>query len=227
MAQACSAPIPREGRVPPRRSPTAEPPIRCVIADDHPPVLAALGRLLAASGLDVVGAAADGEEALSLVRDHQPDIALLDIRLPGLDGVQALRRIGLLSPRTRVVLYTGYSDPRLLRQGLAAGAQGIVLKESPVQEVVRALRAVAAGARYVDATATRLLGAGDPPCSLSRREQQVLELLAAGLDTEAIARRLALSPHTLRTHIRNLLRKLGARTRAQAVAEALRRGLLS
>jgi len=197
-----------------------------VIAEDHPPVLDALARVLAGSGVEVVGAARTGEEALALVRSRRPDVALLDVRLPGLSGVDALRRIRLVSPETRVALYTGYSDAPLLREGLAAGARGVVLKESPVDEIVRAVRAVAAGEVYVDAAASRLLGGGDPESVLTPREREVLRLLAGGLDTEETARRLSISTHTLRTHIRNAMGKLGVRTRPQAVAEALRRRLI-
>lgn len=189
-------------------------------------MLDALTRLLTRSGIQVVGEARSGEEALSLVSSHRPDVALLDIRMPGLGGVEALKRMRLLSPQTKVVLYTGYSDALLLRQGLEAGADGVVLKESPVDEIVRAVRAVAAGRTYLDAAAARLLGGEATGPVLTPREREALHLLAGGLRTEEVARRLSISTHTLRTHIANAMGKLGVRTRAQAVAEALRRNLI-
>ncbi len=199
--------------------------IRCVVADDHPPVLDALVQVLEASGIDVVGTARSGEEAVALVSRLRPDVALLDVRLPGLSGVDALRRIALVAPDVRVCLYTGYSDPALLREGLAAEAAAVVLKESPVEEIVHAVRAAASGERYLDPTAAATL-AGEAQPTLTPRERQVLELLAAGLETHQIARRLGISSHTLRTHIAKAMDKLGARTRPQAVAEALRRRLI-
>lgn len=203
----------------------AELQIRCVVVDDHPPVLEALAGVLAGSGIDVVGTARSGKEAVHLVRRLRPDVALLDIRLPDLSGVEALRRIALLAPGTRVALYTGYSDAALLREGLEAGAQAVVLKESPVEEVVQAVRAAASGRRHLDPAAAALLEGAEGP-ALTPRERQVLQLLAAGLETDEVARRLGLSPHTLRTHIANAMAKLKARTRPQAVAEALRRRLI-
>ncbi len=205
---------------------TAESRIRCVIAEDHPPVLDALARLLAQAGIEVAGTARTGEEALSLLRRVEPEVALVDVRLPRLDGLQLTRRLRATSATTRVVLYTGFGDASLLEEGLASGADGLVLKESPVEEIVEAVRAVARGETYVDNAASQLLGGKGGVPLLTPREQEVLSLLASGLDTDKVATRLGVSRHTLRTHIRNLMAKLGARTRPQAVAEGLRRGLI-
>ncbi|MER3408840.1 MAG: DNA-binding response regulator [Meiothermus sp.] len=205
---------------------TAEPGICCVIAEDHPPVLEALARLLSQAGIEVVGTARDGEEALALVRQLQPEVALVDVRLPRLSGLQVARRLRAVSAATRVLLYTGYGDAPLVKEGLASGASGLVLKESPVEEIVDAVRAVAGGKTYVDSAAARRLASTEGIPLLTPREREVLSLLASGLDTDEAASKLGITPHTLRTHIRNLMTKLGARTRPQAVAEGLRRGLI-
>jgi DNA-binding NarL/FixJ family response regulator len=124
--------------------------VACVIADDHPAVLEAVAEFVAHGGIEIVGRASDGEEALALIEQRRPDVALVDVRMPKLGGIELARRAKRSVPETAVVLYTGYGDRALLTEALDAGVAGFVLKEAPMDDVLRALRTVAAGGQYVD-----------------------------------------------------------------------------
>jgi DNA-binding NarL/FixJ family response regulator len=201
----------------------------CLVADDHPAMVEALVGLLTQSGVQVVARASDGEAALARLTRLRPDIALLDVRLPRMSGIEVAQRATLASPTTAVVLYTAYGDSAVLMDALDAGARGLVLKDSPLPDLVRALETVLTGGTYVDPVLAGSFARGhresDLP-DLTRRERDVLRLLADGLSNEEIGRRLFLSPETVRTHVRKAMRKLDANTRTQAVAEALRRSLI-
>jgi DNA-binding NarL/FixJ family response regulator len=205
--------------------------ITCVIADDHPAILDAVRRALADAGIEVVGEALDGDEAMQLVEEHGPTVALIDVKMgPGVNGIEVTRRIRRSSPETAAVLYTSYGDRSLLVEALDAGARGYVLKGAPLEELVRAVRHVAGGGSYVDgALVPALSGAAalDHAPQLTERERDVLRLLAEGLRNEEIGRRLYISPETVKAHVAKAMRKLDADTRTQAVAEALRHAIIS
>ena len=204
--------------------------ITCLVADDHPAVVEAVADVLEQNGIDVVGRARDGEEALAKLEAARPRVALLDLRMPGLSGIEVARRIARSSPKTAVILYTAFGDRALLTEALDAGARGFVLKEAPLAEVVRAVELVAGGKTYVDPVLAGVLSSGpatDRMATLTERERQVLRLLADGQTNEEIGRELFISPETVSTHVRKAMTKLDADTRTQAVATALRQSLIA
>jgi two-component system response regulator DesR len=198
--------------------------IRLVIADDQALVRGALAALLELEGdLVVVGAAADGDEAVRLVREHAPDVCLMDIQMPGTDGIDATTRIREASPGTRVLIVTTFARPGYLRQALDAGASGFVVKDTPAEQLADAVRRVHAGHRVVDpALAEESLFTGTSP--FSERERQVLRLAADGRSAAAIASEVFLSPGTVRNHLSSAIGKTGAANRAQAVRIAQDKG---
>ena len=205
--------------------------ITCVIADDHPPILDAVRRGLESAGIEVVGQALDGDEAARLIEEHRPTLALLDVRIGrGVTGLEVTRRIRRSSPETATVLYTSHDDPAFLTEALDAGARGYILKGAPLDELVRALRLVADGGMYVDGALVPALVSPDAveqAPNLTPRERDVLRLLASGMRNEEIGRELFISPETVKAHIAKAMRKLESDTRTQAVAEALRRSIIS
>ena len=202
--------------------------VSCLVADDHPAVLEAVADYLEAAGIRVAARARDGEEALAKIGSIRPQIALVDLSMPRVSGLEIARRVARDHPQTSVVLYTGYGDRAHLTEALDAGARGFVLKEAPMDDIVRAVRTVAAGEVYVDPVlAGALAGAvGDGAVSLTQREREVLRLLADGLSNEEIGKALFISPETVRTHVRKAMNKLDADTRTEAVAKAIRRSLI-
>jgi DNA-binding NarL/FixJ family response regulator len=203
--------------------------VTCVVADDHPAVLDAVSQFLSHRGISVIGRAADGEEALEQIEQLQPAVALVDVRMPKLDGIDLVRRARVSSPRTSLLLYTGFSDRALLTEALDAGAQGFVLKEAPLDDLLRAVTQVAAGGTYVDPVLAGTLAisfVGNEAAQLTPGERDVLRLLADGLANEEIGQRLHISAETVRKHIRKAMVKLDADTRTQAVAVALRERLI-
>jgi len=200
------------------------------VADDHPALLTAVTDVLAEVGVDVVGTARDGREALDKIKAMQPRIALVDVRMPRLSGVEVARELSRVAPDVGVILYTAYGDRALLTEALDAGARGFVLKEAPLADLARAVRTVADGGTYVDPVLAGVLAAPavtDSLPALTRREREVLRLLADGLSNEEIGKQLFISPETVRTHVRKAMDKLDADTRTQAVATALRQSLIS
>ncbi len=205
-------------------------PITCVVADDHPAMLAALAEILDRNGIRVLGRAQDGEEALEQIEALKPRVALVDIRMPRLSGIEVANRVPAVSPETSVVFYTAFGDRALLSEALDAGARGFVLKEAPLTDLVRAVERVAAGETYVDPVLAGILVSAQMTAklpTLTQREREVLRLLADGLANEEIGKRLFISPETVRTHVRKAMTKLEADTRTQAVATALRQSLIS
>jgi DNA-binding NarL/FixJ family response regulator len=204
-------------------------PVTCVVADDHPAVLEAVAEFLADSGIDVVARAHDGEEALEKIEQRKPQVALVDVRMPRLGGIELARRAQGVSPNTAIVLYTGYGDRAQLVEALDAGVRGFVLKEAPMDDLLRALKTVAAGSTYVDPVLAGTLASsiGSKAPQLTQRERDVLRLLADGLANDEIGKRLFISAETVRTHVRKAMDKLDADTRTQAVARALRDQLIS
>jgi DNA-binding NarL/FixJ family response regulator len=202
----------------------------CVVADDHPAVVEAVADVLQEHGIDVTGRARDGHEALQKIEASQPQVALLDLRMPGLSGIEVARRLARSATGTAVILYTAFGDRALLTEAMDAGARGFVLKEAPLAEVVRAVELVAAGRTYVDPVLAGVLSssaATEKMSKLTQRERDVLRLLADGLSNEEIGKTLFISPETVRTHVRKAMAKLDADTRTQAVATALRQSLIA
>lgn len=191
------------------------------IVEDHLALRSGLVLLLQAAEMRIVGAVSELGEASSMLRRRRFDVALIDIDILGGSGLELVSEILERDPESAVVIYTGLTDGEQLRRASRLGARGFVLKASAHGELIAALRLVAAGDVYTDARIARLLS-NDPGLSvhskLTPREREILGLLAQGLTGELIAHRLFLSPATVRTHIGNATRKLGASTRAQAVA---------
>jgi DNA-binding NarL/FixJ family response regulator len=179
--------------------------------------------------VEIVGRAADGEEALEKLETRKPKVALVDLRMPRLDGIELAKRTGQSTPETAVILYTGYGDRALLTEALDAGVSGFVLKEAPLDDLLRAVQIVAGGGKYVDPVlaGSLALAAGERVRQLTQRERDVLRLLAEGLTNDEIGKRLFISGETVRTHIRKAMDKLDADTRTQAVAKALRQHLIA
>jgi DNA-binding NarL/FixJ family response regulator len=200
----------------------------CLLADDHPALLDAVGGFLESRGIEVVYRARNGQEALDEVRERRPDLALLDLVLPRLSGTETARCIVREVPETAVVVYTGYADEPRLLEALDAGARGFLSKDAPLEELARAIEIVASGRTYVDASLAPTLVRPETMSipQLTARERDVLRLLSDGLRTEEVARRLFISPETVRTHLRKAMDKLEAETRTQAVAEALRKSII-
>ena len=180
-------------------------------------------------GFELVGRAGDGEEALQLIEEVKPEIALLDIRMPGSAASTSPPRSQEAVLQTSVVLYTAYPERALLLASLDAGVRGFILKEAPLEESLRALRIVAGGGSYIDAALASVLagpGSNERMLTLTKRERDVLRLLAEGMRDEQAGRTLSISPLTVRTHVQHAMAKLKCDTRTQAVAVALRESLI-
>jgi DNA-binding NarL/FixJ family response regulator len=202
----------------------------CLVADDHPAVLDSVCRYLGQNRFDVVARATRGDDALELITRERPAIALLDVRMSGLTGIEVARRASRVAPETRIVLFTGYGDRAMLEQALDAGARGFILKETSMPELLRALTIVASGGTYVDPELAGVLASGHTALALSPltpREQQILGLIADGMTNDRAGEQLGISPETVQSHVRNAMAKLDADTRTQAVATAFRRSLLA
>jgi two-component system, NarL family, response regulator DesR len=196
----------------------------CVVADDHPPIIDSLSRYLSTAGFTVLATAPDGESALAAIEAHRPVVCVADVRMPRLDGLGLARRAATTAPETAVLLYSGFADRGLVSDALDAGARGFALKDAPLEDLGRAIDLVAAGNLYVDPVLAAALATrrGSERKPLSERERQVLRLLAEGGSYAEIGGSLFLSPDTVRSHAQRAMQKLGARTRTQAVAVALR-----
>ena len=214
--------------------------IRVLIADDQTVVREGLATLLAAmEGVELVGSARDGEEAVSLAALRRPDVVLMDLRMPRCDGVEATRRLTAEQPEVRVVVLTTYADDTSVFAALEAGARGYLTKDAGAGEIAQAIRTVHAGEALLDPSVQRRLleslrspaaaVAPDPPGplpdGLTQREAEVLGLIAEGLSNQEIAAHLHVSETTVKTHINNLFSKTGVRDRAQAVRYAYGHGL--
>ncbi|HVW48607.1 MAG TPA: response regulator transcription factor [Solirubrobacterales bacterium] len=220
-----------------------EAPLRVIVADDQRVVREGLTLMLGLiDGIEPVGAAADGEEALALIAAERPDVVLMDLRMPRLDGIEATRRLAETHPRIGVVALTTYADDETVVQALQAGARGYLTKDAGAEQIRGAVERVAAGEAAIDPAVQRQLIAavrrGDPappPCpdgdelpdGLTPREAEVLELIAAGLSNGEIADRLVVSGATVKSHVNHLFAKIGARDRAQAVAYAYQHELVA
>ena len=213
--------------------------MRVVVADDQTVVREGLITLLETMpGIDVVGAAANGEEVIALVADLTPDVVLMDLRMPRVDGVEATKRIRADQPQTQVVVLTTYADDESIVGALRAGAIGYLTKDAGRDHIGRALEAAASGravldpgvqARLVDVASLpgTVAQGGSLPDGLTEREAEVLRLIAAGGSNGEIAGQLFVSEATIKTHVNRIFAKTGSRDRSQAIAYAHRRGLVS
>lgn len=213
--------------------------ISVLVADDEALVRAGFRAILETEGgFDVIGEATDGLEAVRLVSEHHPDVVLMDIRMPGVDGLEATRRIMRGSAPPRVLMLTTFGLDEYVYEALRAGASGFLLKDVPRDQLVSALRSIALGESLLAPAITRKLieayvagpapGSGTPEAltALSEREVEVLQLVAHGLSNAEIARELYLSEATVKTHVAHVLSKLGLRDRVQAVVAAYESGLV-
>ena len=205
--------------------------IRLLIADDHPVVRDGLSGMFAADpAFEVVGEAADGAEAVRLARSLEPDVILMDLRMPGMDGVTAITELARTGSIARVLVLTTYDSDSYVLPAIAAGATGYLLKDAPRAELLRAVRAAANHEAVLSPTvAARLMNRVRTPSPglLSPRESEVLKWVAAGATNREVAARLLISEATVKTHLLNLYSKLGVGDRAAAVAEAFNLGLLT
>jgi DNA-binding NarL/FixJ family response regulator len=205
-------------------------PIRLLVVDDHPVVRnGLLGMFAGDPEFEVVGEAADGAEAVAYAQALNPDVVLMDLRMPGMDGVSAIRRLAALAVRAKVLVLTTYDTDSDVLPAVEAGATGYLLKDTPRAELLRAVRAAARGEAVLSpAVATKLLGQVRAPAQndLSKRELEVLGLIAQGATNREAAARLFISEATVKTHLLHLYAKLGVSDRAAAVATAFARGLL-
>lgn len=212
--------------------------IRVAIADDHAMVREGLRSLLRAGEFEVVGEASTGREAVELVLKERPQVVLMDVRMPDMDGLAALSRIKEETPSSAVLMVTTYEDASYLVRAIAAGAAGYLLKGVGREELVEALRAVASGESVIDPSMLRTVvesvagqgGSGamaGSPSPLTEREEEVLQLVAQGLTNNQIGEKLFITEGTARAHIHNILQKLGLSDRTQAAVWAAKKGLLS
>lgn len=208
--------------------------IKLLIADDHEVVRAGIVSLVAGSDVEVVAEAATGEEAIRQALERGPDVVLLDVRMPGGDGLAALGRIKQEKPELPVLMFSTYDNPTYVARAVALGASGYILKGTGREEMLSAIRAAAAGEsawsredlrRVTGALATPRLGE-DVEVPLTRRESEVLRQMALGLTNKEIAQALGISYETVKEHVQHILRKIGVSDRTQAAVWAVRKGLV-
>jgi DNA-binding NarL/FixJ family response regulator len=205
-------------------------PLRLVLIEDHQALREGLELLLDRAGIEVLATAGTASEGRELIERHDPDVALIDIALGDESGIDLTAALIDADPERRIVLYTGSSEIELLISGLDSGARGYALKEGTQSELTTALTTVAEGGTYVDPRLHPALlsrKATSTQKALSKREREIMDLLAQGLTGEQVAAQLFLSPETIKTHIRNAMNKLEANTRVHAIAIALREGFIS
>jgi DNA-binding NarL/FixJ family response regulator len=209
-------------------------PIKVVIADDHEVVRKGLAGLFSGSNVKIVGEASSGDEAIKLTKKLKPDVLLLDIRMPGKDGIAALERVRADMPAVRVVMLSTFDNPTYVARAVAAGAHDYILKGSSRSEMLDSITGAAAGEqplragelRRVATTMANRIAAPDPDIPLTQRETQVLRHMALGLSNKEIAQSLTISVETVKEHVQNILRKIAVSDRTQAAVWAVRRGLV-
>jgi len=208
----------------------SEPTIRILLADDHDVVRRGLTALLdGTDGFAVVGAAADGEEAVAMAGEHRPDVVLMDLSMPGVDGIEATRRLMAERPESRVVVLTSFSDRERILDALDAGAVGYLLKDAEPDELLRGIAAAARGESPLAPKAAKAVltarAESRPAAELTAREQEVLALLAEGLANKQIARRLGIAEKTVKAHLTSVFQSIGVTDRTQAALWARSHGI--
>jgi DNA-binding NarL/FixJ family response regulator len=202
--------------------------ITVLIVDDHEVVREGLRLSLSrTTHIRVVGEAPDGNAALDLAGRRKPNVVIMDVRMPGMDGLDATKALMEREPNTSVLIFTAYSERSLLARGLESGAKGYILKEAPHDTLVRAIEKVARGDSFIDpALMPAFLSGKDREDMLTPREREILQLLADGMSNADVAQRLFISQETVKSHVRHILAKLEADTRTHAVAIALRDAMI-
>ena len=202
--------------------------ITCLIVDDHEVVREGLRLSLSrAPHIRVVGEAGDGKAAIEMAERRKPNVVIMDVRMPGLDGLDATKELTQREPNVAVLIFTAYSERSLLARGLESGAKGYILKEAPHETLVRAIEKVAGGDSFIDpALMPAFLSGKDREDMLTAREREILQLLADGMSNADVAQRLFISQETVKSHVRHILTKLEADTRTHAVAIALREAII-
>jgi len=204
-----------------------EPPIRILIVDDHPVVVAGLTSMLATQpGMEVAGAATCGDEALDLLRSKPVDIVLLDLRMPGMNGIETLQAINRAGLNVRAIILTSYETDEDIYRAVQGGAQGYLLKDAPQANVVEAIWAVHGGRRYFPRHIAERLAERVMRTSLTGRELEVLEMLARGLTNKEIGSALSISGNTVRNHVNSIIEKLEVSDRTEAATSAIYRGII-
>lgn len=200
---------------------------RIMIVDDHPLMRVGVAAIInARPDMEVVAQAGTAEEAVSLHAQHQPDVTLMDLRLPGASGVTAIRQIRVRDANARFVVLTTYEGDEDIHQALESGAQGYIIKGMPHETLIQALKRVHAGGRYLPPPVARALQSRTPDASLSPREREVLQLLVRGKSNKEIAAELGIAEATVKCHFRVIFMRMGVTDRTQAVVSALQRGLV-
>ena len=201
--------------------------IRVLVADDHPVVRAGLGAVIAEQDdLELVAEAENGAKAVDLFREHHPDVALMDLRMPVMDGVEAIRAITTEFPDARILALTTYEGDADIRRALEAGASGYLLKDMLLTEVLTAVRAVWRGERVIPIAVAARLAEFPERSDLTEREAEVLQLVARGLSNKEVARAIGRTDETVKIHLKNAFAKLDVADRTEAVTVALTRGLI-
>ena len=209
-----------------RNRPTARM-INVLIVDDHPVVRFGLSAIISLQpDMVVVGEAGSGEEACALCGEHPADVVLMDLRLPGVSGVQAIQRIRAANPEIRFIVLTTYDGDEDIQRALDAGAQAYLLKAMSHVDVTAAIRKVVSGARVIPESVSRALAARAPGCQLSPREIEVLELIAGGLSNREIGTALGITEATVKWHVNLILNRLDVADRTEAIVTALQRGII-
>ena len=214
----------------PGKERTEEGKLRLVIADDHPAIINAIATFIAdEDDIELVGRAATGQQALALLESRRPDVCVLDIRMPEPGGIEIVKRLAATDGAPAFILYTGYPERGLLLEALDAGARAFLLKESPLTDLMRAIRIVTGGGTYIDPVLAGVLAGplAAERLPLTKRQREILRLLADGMRNEDVGKALSISPLTVRTHVKHAMDKLEADTRTQAVASALRQSLIT
>lgn len=214
-----------------------EQPVRVLLADDHRMLREGLRRTLEDHGMVVVAEAADGEEAVTLALEHQPDVVVMDVTMPVMDGVEATRRLREQHPTARIIMLTMHSDHDIVANAIRAGASGYLTKDCDTEELVGAVVAVARGdtvlsAELAGAMLQEVQRMQEPPSTgsdhvITKREEEVLQLIADGFSTTEVAEKLFISLKTVKNHLASIYQKLDSRDRTQAVVRAVRMGIIS
>ena len=201
--------------------------IRILVADDHPIVRQGLVAILQdQADMDVIAEADNGQQAIDLFRKHQPDITIIDLQMPEISGVEAIKAIRAEFPQACIIMLTIYDTDEDIYHGLRAGAKAYLLKDTPCREILEVIRIVGKGQRYVPANVGNKLAAHMERPDLSDREREVVELMTQGKSNKAIAKALDVSENTVKYHVTNLMAKLGVRDRTHAVVVALKQGIV-